>query len=140
MSRYYKKKDEDSFRRLMFEGLAELISKINTNTYTESLTKLHERVLQTTGGGTYVILNESGVAEGAMYCSNTRDVISYGLGARHADLISSVVVFDAIVWRWIKPLQTLKGSMPAELRDALGFIGPEKDEHTRTMRWILQEK
>jgi hypothetical protein len=70
--------------------------------------------------------------------NNCRCTITVGLGLEHADIITAVVFYDAIVGRGIKPLQTLEDSIPPDLREALGFVGPEKDQFTRAKRWVLR--
>jgi hypothetical protein len=62
-----------------------------------------------------------------------------GRRLEHTGTFASYEVHDTIEGRGIFSLQTLEGSMPADLRDALGFQGPEKDEFTTAKRWVLKK-
>lgn len=136
---YFSKKRDDSFRRGMKHDMEQEILDINTKFNQQEHEKVGPNVfILGSRRGTYFITNDEGVVVGAIYCSNCRDVITVGLGSEHADIIKTVVFIDAIVGRGIKPLQTMEDSIPPELREALGFVGPEKDEYTSAKRWVLR--
>lgn len=137
----FSKSKDNRFRRLMKKHLTEQIERINSNIPHEELVQTGPNIFHyKTCRGKYFFINDDGVVEGAIYCSNYRDVITVGLDVKHADVIQATVFHDAIEGRGIFPLQTMEGSMPDSLRDALGFVGPEKDEFTTAKRWVIREK
>jgi hypothetical protein len=139
MPNFFTKPKEDNKQRNVKSNLARINGKINNNSLPEPLEEVGPNVVMPSSiRGTYFITIDEGHVKGAIYCSDYRDVITEGLGPQYSDIIQSVVFFDAIAMRGITPLQTLEGSIPPMLREALGFVGPEKDEYTSAKRWVLK--
>jgi hypothetical protein len=134
-------KKDNMYRRHIKKRLAKQINKINNflPTFLDGkLIQLGPNIFYfEQNRGIYFYINDSGIAEGAIHCAGYRDVITYGLRVEHAESIKKYVFHDAIEGRGIFPLQTLNGSIPSDLRKALGFEGPEKDEFTTAKRWVL---
>ncbi len=135
----FSKKKDDTFRKLMLTSFQQDISRINNKKPHIPLINVGPNVLRFADmQGTYFITDDTGTIIGAAYVAGYRDFICYGLDESHADIIKNTILHIAIVDIGITPVQTLDGSMPDSLRDALGFIGPEKDEYTRTKRWVIR--
>jgi hypothetical protein len=139
----FSKTKDNRYRRFMKKHLAKKVERINnklTTGFDGKLVQLGPNIFYfDMNRGIYFYINDEGIVEGAIHCSSCRDVVTIGLSVQHADAIKRYVLRDAIEGRGIVPLQTMEDSIPPELRDALGFKGPEKDEFTTANRWVIEK-
>jgi hypothetical protein len=89
MPKFFTKPKEDTKRRNVKTNLAALIDRINNNSLPEPLEEVGPNVVMPVSfRGTYFITDDEGHVEGAIYCSDYRDVITEGLGPEHSDSTS----------------------------------------------------